>query len=176
MYVVFLPVWWYSLDALTVLWSTGADVLYGIFDSRTTIEPNGKTINIFVTIEGVTHSSALKVDATTYGLPLLLALVIVTPGTLRSRLKALVVGLLVMFLVTVPAVMLWAKVTSLELEEQLAASVLDRGTRSQFFFYAFNGYAFSQPVVAVVIWLGLMMLGVFKPPGAQASRPHDSRR
>lgn len=163
LYLALLPLWWYSLDLLTVLWATGADLAYRVFDSQVAIEPSGKNINFFVTIEGERHSSALKVDTASYGLPLLLALVIATPGTFRSRLKALIAGFIIMFMVMVPAVMLWAKMTSLELEEQLAASVLDRGTRSQFFYYAFHGYAFSQPVLAVVVWLGLMMLGVFKP-------------
>lgn len=162
LYLGFLPLWWYSLDALTLLWATGADLAYSVFDSQTTIEASGKTINFYVTIEGQRHSSALKVDTASYGIPLLLALVIATPGTIRSRLKALGAGLLIMLLITVPAIMMWAKLTSLELEEQISPSALDRGTRSQFFYYAFHGYAFSQPVLAVLTWLTLLMLGVFK--------------
>jgi hypothetical protein len=64
---------------------------------------------------------------------------------------------------SVPAVMVWAKMTNLQLEEQiLATTVRSTGGRSNFMFYAFHGYAFSQPVLAVAIWLGLIMLGQFK--------------
>ncbi len=103
-------------------------------------------------------------DTITYGLPMLVALVLVTGAhSLRAKLQALLIGVLVMCLLTVPVVMLWAKLTSLEMEEKIAqANMSTSGDRSSFLFYALHGYAFSQPVMAVIAWLGLMMLGVFK--------------
>jgi hypothetical protein len=162
LYLALLPVWWYSLDALTIVWAAAADLAYGVFDSQATIEAAGKTISFYVMSEGQQHSSALKVDTASYGIPLVIALVIATPGSLRSKLKALAVGLAVMLVIMVPAVMAWAKLTSLQLEEQLSPSAIDRGTRSQFLYYAFHGFAFSQPVLAVITWFGLLMLGMFK--------------
>ena len=79
--------------------------------------------------------------------------------SIRAKIKALLVGLGVMVLLTLPAVLAWAKLTSLEVDERIA---FGGGGRSSLLYYAFHGYAFSQPVVAVGIWFGLMMLGLFK--------------
>jgi hypothetical protein len=34
--------------------------------------------------------------------------------------------------------------------------------RAGFFYYTFHGYAFSQPILAVALWIGLVMLGLFR--------------
>ena len=39
---------------------------------------------------------------------------------------------------------------------------VDGGNRSELFLYGFHGYAFSQPVVAVGVWLALTLLGLFR--------------
>jgi len=94
------------------------------------------------------------------------ALVIVTRSdSLVAKLRALAVGCAVMFVLTVGAVIAWAKMTGLQLEQKSAAA-----DRSSFFFLAFHGYAFSQPAVAVLIWLGLMMLGQLKEKHQQEPR------
>jgi hypothetical protein len=54
-------------------------------------------------------------------------------------------------------VMAWAKLASLQADERIAQGA----GRSSFLFYAFHGYAYCQPVVAVALWLGMMMLGMF---------------
>jgi uncharacterized protein YecA (UPF0149 family) len=100
----------------------------------------------------------------TYGLPMLVALVVVTRAeSIFAKARALVAGLSVMMILTVFAVMMWAKLASLQLDEQIAqATFTGISSRSGLFYYAFHGYAFSQPVLAVCIWLALMMLGMFK--------------
>jgi len=91
---------------------------------------------------------------------MLAALVIVTRAdSILAKIRALLTGLGVMVMLTLPAVLAWAKLTSLEVDEKVA---FGSGSRSSLLYYAFHGYAFSQPVVAVAIWLALMMLGLFK--------------
>jgi hypothetical protein len=91
---------------------------------------------------------------------LLAALVIVTRAdSIRSKIRTLLVGLGMMVVLTVPVVMAWAKLTSLEVDEKIAPG---SGDSSSLFFEAFHGYAFSQPVVAVAVWLALIMFGLFK--------------
>ena len=109
-----------------------------------------------------THTSALKVDTITYGIPMMIALSVATRAdTVLIKIRAVVLGLFLMLLVNIPFVMIWAKMTSLQLEEQIAISG-SRGSRSTFLYYLFHGYAFSQPVVVVGIWLGMLLLGAFK--------------
>lgn len=170
LYLVLLPVWWYALDALAVFAATFADFTYHCFDSQVLITANGKDVKVIVTATqesgfgGQAHSSGLRIDTVTYGLPMLVALVIVTRAdSIRAKARALVAGLLAMTILTIPAVMMWAKITSLELDDQIARATMSGGVnRSSFFYYAFHGYAFSQPVVAVGVWLALMMLGLFR--------------
>lgn len=91
---------------------------------------------------------------------MLAALVLVTRAdSIMAKIRALATGLGVMLLLTIPAVLAWAKLTSLEVDEKLT---FGSGGRSSLLYYAFHGYAFSQPVVAVAIWVALMMLGLFK--------------
>jgi len=95
----------------------------------------------------------------TYGLPMLIALVIVTrSNSLVAKLRALAIGCAVMFVLTVCALIAWAKMTSMQLEQGAATG----SDQSGFFFLTFHGYTFSQPVIAVLIWLTLIMLGFFK--------------
>jgi hypothetical protein len=170
LYIVLLPLWWYALDGLAAMAATAADWLYHFFDPQTSIYADGKVVRVVVRapeqsgFAGQSHASALRMDTVTYGLPMLVALVVVTRAdSLIAKLRALAAGTLVMTLLGVPAVMLWAKTTSLQLDEKIAfAMASGGGDRSSFFYYAFHGYAFSQPVVAVAIWIGLMMLGLFK--------------
>jgi hypothetical protein len=156
LYLLILPLWWYSLGAISAVTGTCASWIYTFFDSRIAIEPRARVVQLVV--NGRLQSSGLRVDMLTYGLPMLMALVIVTrSNSLVARLLALVIGFAIMFVLTVCALMAWAKMTSLQLEEQAAP-----GTDQSFFFLAFHGYTFSQPAVAVVIWLTLIMLGLFK--------------
>lgn len=120
---------------------------------------------------GTPYQLPLRMDTVTYGLPMLAALVIATRAdSIRAKAQALAVGLLVMTLLTVPVVMMWAQLASLQLEERIAQAG-DAGNRSSFFYYAFHGYAFSQPVVAIAIWLAMLMLGLFKSKPKREAMP-----
>jgi hypothetical protein len=178
LYLLLLVPWWYSLDLLAVISAILANPLYGFFDPPVSINWSGKTISVFATAApetgfgGQVHSSSLRVDTITYGLPMLVALVAVTSaGSLKAKLQALLIGMVVMLALTVPAVMMWAKMTSLQLDDRIAQeSIASSGNRSNFFYYAFHGYAFSQPVVAVGIWLSLLTLGFFKEKPQEPQR------
>jgi len=105
----------------------------------------------------------------TYGLPMFAALVMVTRAdSLRAKLRTLLLGLVLMSALTIPVVMAWAKLTTLQVDERLAAS----GNSSGFLYYAFHGYAFSQPVFAIALWLGMILLGMFK----DTKKPDSSTR
>ena len=174
LYLALLPLWWYSLQSLAAVAGIAADWIYGFFDPRVSINPDGRVIRVFVA--GVNSlgdpqnaTSGLRLDTITYGLPMLAALVIVTRSdSALAKIRALLVGLGVMAAVTVPAVLAWAKLTSLEVDEGLA---FGSGGRSSLLYYAFHGYAFSQPVVAVGVWLALMMLGLFKIKSKEPAAP-----
>jgi hypothetical protein len=77
-----------------------------------------------------------------------------------------------MILLTVPAVLFWAKMTSLQLTDQIAGI---NTSSNAFYYYAFHGYAFSQPVVAVLIWSGLILLGSFNSRQPSAPPPAIER-
>src|SRR5262245_18153304 len=162
LYVALLPLWWYSLDALTMVAGTTANWIYGIFDARVSIRPDGRIVRVLVSAPPELASfsnSGMRLDTVTYGLPMLAALIIVTrSSSILLKLRALAVGLAVMSAMTLPAVLVRAKLTALQVDDQLAQS----GDRSSFLYYAFHGYAFSQPVVAIALWFGMMLLGMFK--------------
>ena len=159
LYIVILPLWWYSLGAISAVTGTCASWIYTFFDARVAIKPRAKVVQLV--LNGRLQSSGLRIDMVTYGLPILMALVIVTrSNTLVAKLRALAIGCAVMFVLTVCALMAWAKMTSLQIEQQAAPENVE----SSFFFLAFHGYTFSQPAVAVLIWLALIMLGLFKGP------------
>jgi len=169
-YLALLPVWWVSLDGLSFIAGVSANVIYQFFDPQVTMRPEGKTVSVVVTAAeesgfgGETQTSGLKMDTVTYGLPLLLALVIATRSdSWRRKARAAAVALGLAVLLTVPAVLLWAKLTSLQLDDRIAqASGAVSGDRSSFLYYAFHGYAFSQPVVAVAVWIAMLTLGMFR--------------
>jgi len=124
-------------------------------------------------LEGQPTSSGLRLDTVTYGLPMFAALVIVTRSdSLRAKLRTLSLGLVLMSALTIPVVMAWAKLTTLQVDERLAAS----GNSSGFLYYAFHGYAFSQPAVAVLLWLGMMMLRMFSDTKKRESSTRVIRR
>jgi len=90
---------------------------------------------------------------------MLAALVVVTRAdSMRAKIRSLLIGLGVMVVLTVPVVMATAKLTSLEVDELISRA----GDRSGMLFDVMHGYAFSQPVVAVVVWWLLITLGLFK--------------
>lgn len=179
LYIAFLPLWWLALSSIAWIAGTIAGFLYHLFDPQFTINPKGKIIEVIVRLSEPSASVAnpyisnLRLDRVTYGMPMLAALVIVTRAdSFRAKARALITGLFAMMLLTVPVVMLWAKLAGLELEDQIAQT----GVRASFFYYAFHGYAFSQPVVAIAIWLALLMLGLFKSkPREQAAHPAVAR-
>lgn len=169
LYLLLLPLWWYSLPLLSALSAESADLIYHFFDPQVSIRAAGRAVEFTITASeasgfgGQKHGEALQMDTITYGLPMLFALIVVTSaGSLRAKAQALLIGMFIMCLLTVPAVMLWAKLASLTMEEKIArANMSASGDRASFLFYALHGYAFSQPVLAILVWLGLLMLGFF---------------
>ncbi len=152
-----LPLWYYSLGAISVVAGTCASWIYTFFDDRVAINPIARGVQLVM--NGRLQSNGLRMDMLTYGLPMLMALVLATrSNSLVAKLRALAVGCAVMFVLTVCALMVWAKMTSLQIEQQAAPG----SDESSFFFLAFHGYGFSQPAVAVLIWLTLIMLGLLK--------------
>jgi hypothetical protein len=170
-YLVLLPLWWYSIGGLVVLTSAPADWIYHFFNPQVRIKPDGRVVKIvFAVAGGEPMLSGLGLDKVTYGLPMLAALVLATRSrSLKAKARALALGLGLMLLLTVPAVMMWAKLSGLQIEENLAGAAA--GSRSSFFYYAFHGYAFSQPVIAVGLWLALLMLGLFEAKPKKEKTP-----
>jgi hypothetical protein len=181
LYVALLPVWWVALNGLTWLMATGADFFYHLLDSQVTMHPEGKVIRVLVASPGRAASDPyqlpLRLDTISYGLPLLAALVLVTRAdSLKAKARALLIGLGVMLLFTLLAVMLWARLASLQAEAQLAqATVSDGSNRVAFFYFVFHGYAFSQPVASIAVWFGLLFLGIFKAPPPKEATPAVAR-
>ena len=177
LYVALLPVWWAALDALTWLMATVADFLYHLLDSQVAMRPDGKIVRVLVSLPGRAaadpYQLPLRLDTISYGLPLLAALVLVTRAdSIKAKARALLIGLGVMLLLTLLAVMLWAKLASLQAEEQVAqATVSDGSNRAAFFYFIFHGYAFSQPVTGIAVWFGLLFLGMFKAPPKKEETP-----
>jgi hypothetical protein len=178
LYLALLPLWWVALDLVTFVTASLAHWIYHFFDPQVTIDPDGKVARVFVSAaeqSGFTklapYQLSLRMDTITYGMPMLAALVIVTRADSPSararaiaKARAMASGLLAMSIFTVFAVMMWAKLATLQQGEQTAQAMFAGGrTRAGFFYYAFHGYAFSQPVFAVCTWFALMMLGLFRP-------------
>ena len=170
LYLALLPLWWLALPILASASGFVADWIFGLFDARVSIVPEGRVVRVLVAaLDGQPTSSGLRLDTVTYGLPMFAALVIVTRAdSLHAKLRTLLLGLVLMSALTIPVVMAWAKLTTLQVDERLAAS----GNSSGFLYYAFHGYAFSQPVVAIALWLAMMMLGMFM----DAKKPDSSTR
>jgi len=155
--------WWYSLEILAHVTGVLANSIYSLFDRNVSIVPDGRVVRISVATSQLkgpqTNSSALRLDTVTYGLPMLAALVVVTRAdSIRAKIRSLLVGVGVMVVLTVPVVMATAKLTSMEVDELVSRG----GDRSGMLFDIMHGYAFSQPVVAVVVWWLLITLGLFK--------------
>lgn len=176
LYLAFLPLWWFVLPVLASVAGVAGNLIYSVLDGRVSIVPNGRVITVLVSLpDGKTNSSGLRLDTVTYGLPLLAALVAVTRAdSILAKLRSLLLGAAVMMVLTVFAVMAWAKLATLRIDQELTLS----GDRSSFVYYAFHGYAFSQPAVAVAVWFGMMMLGVFhqkeKPVAVVAGTPRNA--
>jgi SEC-C motif len=171
-YLALLPLWWYSLQMLATVAAVAANWIYGFLEPRVSINPDGRIIRVFVTTSAIggaqPTSSGLRLDTVTYGIPMLAALVIITRAdSIRAKIRTLLVGLGIMVVLTVPAVMAWAKLTSLQVDEKLAPG----SDKSSSLFAAFHGYAFSQPVVAIAVWLALIMFGSFKGRPRQNTPP-----
>ena len=168
LYLAFLPLWWYSLEILAHVTGVLANSIYSLFDHNVSIVPDGRVVRINVATSQLkgpqTNSSALRLDTVTYGLPMLAALVVVTRAdSIRAKIRSLLIGLGMMVVLTVPVVMATAKLTSMEVDELVSRG----GDRSGMLFDIMHGYAFSQPVVAVVVWWLLITLGLFKEGQAQ---------
>ncbi|HMG34273.1 MAG TPA: SEC-C metal-binding domain-containing protein [Blastocatellia bacterium] len=164
-YLVLLPLWLVSLRFLAAFSGMIAGFFYHLFDAGVATVIDGKLIKVVVTaargsgFEGQSASTALQIDRVTYGLPMLVALVLITRSSIASKLKSLGLGVGLMLLMTVLAVMLFIKMSAMHVEDQISGSI----DRTAFFFYLFHGYAFSQPVVAVLIWAGLLLTGALRP-------------
>ncbi len=176
-YFVFFIVWWYALDALTFIAGNAAGWVYGLFDSSTSISANEKLVIFSVRagqnteFAGQARTTALNMGKITYGLPMFAAMAAATKThSLWGKAKCLGLGVLVFLALSIPAVMMFAKMLGLQLEDQIAAASLGSSeTRASFFYYAFHGYAFSQPVIAVALWMAIVLLGLFK----RASKPEN---
>ena len=178
LYFTLLPAWWYALSPLSTLMVACADWIYHFFDPLVSIIPDGKNIKVIATATeqsgfgGQTQTLGLRTDIITYGFPMLIAMIIATRAdSIRAKLRALWIGSLVMISITIPVIMIWAKMTSLRLDDRIAqGTMVIRGDQTSFFYYVVHGYAFSQPVVAVGVWLALLMLGLFRDNRRQQAR------
>ena len=157
LYILILPLWYYSLVAISAVAGTCASWIYAFFDAGVGLNPRARVVQLVM--NGRLQSDGVRMDLLTCGLPMLIALVLVTPSSsLIVKLRALAIGCGVMFLLTVCALMAWAKITSLQIEQQTVPG----SDQSSFTYLAFHGYAFSQPAAAVLIWVTLIVLGLFR--------------
>jgi hypothetical protein len=170
LYVAILPVWWFSLGIISAAAGTCASWIYALSGSGVSISPDSRTVQVSVTAaDGTAKSSGLRMDTVTYGWPMLVALVMVTgKRSLASKARPLLIGSAVMFVFSVLAVVAWASLTRLQMEQQTRPGA---GDRSSFLYLAFHGYAFLQPAIAVLIWLSLVMLGRFNIKDSSRSVP-----
>src|SRR6185436_13414078 len=108
-------------------WITGtcAHFVYHLFNPQVAINPEGKIIEVLIRQLERTgssvgpHKSYLRMDTVTYGMPMLAALAVVTRAdSIRAKARALAAGLFAMLALTIPVVMLWAKLAGLEFEDQ----------------------------------------------------------
>jgi len=171
-YLLLLPLWWYSLEVLSSIAGNIAGFGYHFLNASVSTVAEGKLVKVLVAatrgsgFEGQTASTELQIDRITYGIPMLLALILITRSSIGSKLRSLGLGLTLMLLLTIIAVMLFAKMSAMHVEDQVSGSI----DRTGFFFYLFHGYAFSQPVVAVLIWVGLLLTGTLRKPASIEAR------
>jgi hypothetical protein len=167
LYLAFLPLWWAVLEPLTAFAAACADLIYHIFDSSVSIAADGRVVRIALDASAMAgyqpQESGLRMETVAYGMPMLGALVVATrPARLLGKIQALGAGLALMTLLTVLAVVAWARLVSLEASDQMTfATTSIKGHTSGFMYYCFHGYAFSQPVLAVITWMGIAMCGFF---------------
>jgi hypothetical protein len=187
LYLAFLPLWWAALDPLTAFAAACADLIYHLFDSSVSIAADGRIARIALGANATAayqpQESGLRMETISYGMPMLAALVVATrPARLLGKMEALVIGLALMTLLTALAVVAWARLVSLQAYDQMMfATTSTKGHTSQFMYYCFHGYAFSQPVLAVITWMGTAMCGFFdvsplKDPGVRTQDPKSSCR
>ena len=167
LYLAFLPIWWAALEPLTALAAACADLIYHFLDSSVSIAADGRIARITLDAGAMAgkhlQESGLRMETVAYGMPLLAALVVATrPARLLGKLQALAAGLALMTLLTVLAIAAWARLVGLETHDQMVfATTGTKGHTSAFMYYCFHGYAFSQPVLAVITWMGTAMCGFF---------------
>jgi hypothetical protein len=183
LYLAFLPVWWAALDPLTAFASACADLIYRLFNSSISIAADGRVVRIALGEGAVAgyqpQDSGLRIETISYGMPMLVALIVATrPARLLGKIEALAIGLALMTLLTVLAVITWARLVSLEAYDQMMfATTSMKGHTSQFLYYCFHGYAFSQPVLAAITWMGTAICGFFdiRPQKDTGGRPQDPK-
>jgi len=120
--------------------------------------------------------SGLKMETVTYGLPVIAALIVATrPASIRGKLEALATAMTVLTGLTVLAVIAWARLVSLQAYDQMVFdTTLRKGHTAAFTYYCFHGYAFSQPVIAVLLWMASSMSGLFDRPTSAIRNPIPS--
>jgi hypothetical protein len=176
LYLVFLPLWWVALEPLTAIAAGCAHLIYHLFDPSVSIESDVRVARVTLAatdgLAGAPPDSALRMETITYGMPMLASLIVATrPATILGKVEALGTGLALLTALTVLGVMAWARLASLEAYDQMIlATTSTKGHTSAFMYYCFHGYAFCQPVLAVIIWMGTSMSGVFERPALPAGK------
>jgi hypothetical protein len=167
LYLAFLPIWWAALEPLAALAAACADLIYHFVDSSVSIAADGRIARITLDAAAMAgyqpQESGLRMETVAYGMPLLAALVVATrPARLLGKIQALAAGLALMTLLTVLAIAAWARLVGLETHDQMVfATTGTKGHTSAFMYYCFHRYAFSQPELAVITWIGTVMCGFF---------------
>ena len=167
LYIVFLPLWWAALVPLTTFAAACADLIYHFFDSSVSIMSDARVARVTVAaadgLGGQPTESGLRIETVTYGMPMLASLIVATrPVRVLGKVEALAAGLAILTVFTVFAVIAWARLASLQSYDQMVFATTSRmGHTSAFMYYFFHGYAFSQPVAAVILWMGTSMSGLF---------------
>jgi len=168
LYVAFLPLWWAALPVVTSIAAACADFLYHFFNSAVSIAADSRVARVTLeagpAVGDQPVESGLRMETISYGMPMLAALIAATrPVGLLHKLEALGAGLAIMAILSIIAVVGWARLVSLQAYDQMMfVTTSIRGHTSAFTYYCFHGYAFSQPVVAVIIWMSTSMSGIFE--------------
>src|SRR5262249_29994797 len=99
-YLLLLPLWWISLEVLSSITGNIAGFLYHLLNSSVSTLVEGKLVKVVVAatrgsgFEGQTASTELQIDRITYGIPMLLALILITRGSIASKLRSLGLGVM----------------------------------------------------------------------------------
>jgi len=183
LYIALLPLWWLALDPLTAIAAACGDFIYHFFDASVSIAGDARvarvTLAAFDASLNNAQGSGLRMETVAYGMPMLAALIMATrPAKFWAKLQALAAGLAVMIGLTVLAVVAWARLVSLQQYDQMMfAATSIKGHTSAFMYYCFHGYALSQPVLAVIIWMATSMSGLFevRPAEVTKAQPVDPK-